>query len=302
MYAKLFSRITESSIMEEPINVRYTFVLMLAIADPEGYVIGTDIAIARRLNMPLEEFERCIEVLMAPDPHSNSKELDGVRLVNSEGERGYRIVNFVTYREMKSPEERRAYMRQYMQTYRKRNREEHLEDAVNSVNIGKANLAGLTHGEAEAEAYPVSGEPSPGPSKNETGESNERSELIASKQTLLDSSYIAIEPLPPGKLEGNVFKPLIERQLGETETLVRWFHMQLGAEEPICQNTRADLLFVLAAAEHALTTKKARNRVAVFVSIVSRKSWRTVKRHFHKANQNLLAFEKANDSTTSQTN
>lgn len=153
MYAKLFSRITESSLMEEPINVRYTFVLMLAIADPEGYVIGTDVAIARRLNMPLDEFERCIEVLMAPDPHSNSKELDGVRIVNSEGERGYRIVNFVTYREMKSPEERRTYMRQYMQRYRKRNDYKQLEKPVNTVNNGKPELAELGQAEAEDSIY-----------------------------------------------------------------------------------------------------------------------------------------------------
>ena len=40
MYAKLMSRITESSLMDEEIVVRYTFMMMLAIADPQGYVIG----------------------------------------------------------------------------------------------------------------------------------------------------------------------------------------------------------------------------------------------------------------------
>lgn len=152
MYAKLFSRITESSLMEEPINVRYTFVLMLAIADPEGYVIGTDVAIARRLNMPLAEFEKCLETLLAPDPHSNSKLLNGVRLVNSDGERGYKIVNYTTYRDLKSPEDRREYMRNYMRDRRKAEKELTLGNDVNSVNNCKSPLAQLGQAEAEAEA------------------------------------------------------------------------------------------------------------------------------------------------------
>lgn len=106
--------------MEEPINVRYTFVMMLAIADPEGYVIGTDVAISRRLNMPKKEFLDCLAVLMAPDPDSNSQELDGRRITVSENERGYHIVNFVTYRDIKDQKDRREYMREYMRKRRER--------------------------------------------------------------------------------------------------------------------------------------------------------------------------------------
>lgn len=118
MYAKLFARITESSLMEEPINVRFTFMLMLAIADPEGYVIGTDVAIARRMNMSVPEFVQCIETLSQPDPASNSKEKDGRRIIPSDGERGYKVVNYVTYRDMKDEKQRRDYMREYMRLYR----------------------------------------------------------------------------------------------------------------------------------------------------------------------------------------
>lgn len=141
MYAKLFSRITESSLMEEPINVRYVFVMMLAIADPKGYVIGTDVAIARRLNMPTNEFQRCADVLMQPDEDSNSKEEEGRRILQSDGERGYKIVNYLTYRDMQDQEQRREYMRTYMQKRREKKR-------VNSVNNGKLQL---TQAEAKAE-------------------------------------------------------------------------------------------------------------------------------------------------------
>ena len=153
MFAKLFSRITESSLMEEPISVRYTFVLMLAIADPEGYVIGTDVAIARRLNMKLNEFKAAIEILMQPDPNSNSKEQDGRRIVVSNGERGYHVVNFVNYRDTKDPQQRREYMRSYMKARRsaaQKTRENIGEtENVNNVNFCKPML---TQAEAEAEA------------------------------------------------------------------------------------------------------------------------------------------------------
>lgn len=144
MYAKLFSRITESSLMEEPIPVRYTFVLLLAIADPEGYVIGTDVAIARRLNMELSEFTICISALMEPDENSNSKEEDGRRVILSDHERGYKIVNYVTYRDMKDEEDRRNYMRDYMRKYRGGKLD------VNPVNSGKLKLTRLTQAEEEA--------------------------------------------------------------------------------------------------------------------------------------------------------
>lgn len=142
MYAKIYDRIVESSLMETPIEVRYTFVFLLAIADLTGHVIGTDIAIARRLNMPLEGFRRCITELGSPDPDSNSQECEGRRVVPSEVERGYRIVNYETYRDIRDAEERRAYMREYMRKRR----------AAADVNSGELELAELADAEAPASA------------------------------------------------------------------------------------------------------------------------------------------------------
>lgn len=139
MYAKVFERIVESSLMEEPIHVRYTFVFLLAIADPKGYVIGTDTAIARRLNMPLADFQSAVEVLKRPDPNSNSKEYEGRRVVDSDIERGYFMVNYMTYRDLRDTEMRRDYMRNYMARRR----------SVNAVNTGKLPLAQ----EEEEEVY-----------------------------------------------------------------------------------------------------------------------------------------------------
>jgi hypothetical protein len=142
MYAKVFSRITESSLMEEEIPVRYTFVMLLAISDPTGLVVGTDVALARRLNMPLEQFQKCIAALESEDPDSNSKEEAGRRIIPSIGERGYQIVNFLKYRNMKDEEARRQYMRDYMRFYRSK-------DPVNSC---KEDLTVLGQAEANANA------------------------------------------------------------------------------------------------------------------------------------------------------
>jgi len=152
MYAKLMSRITESSLMEEEISVRYCFMMLLAIADPKGYVVGTDVAIARRMNLPLQEFKDCIAELMKPDPDSNSKEQEGRRVIDSDCERGYYLVNYTKYRDTRDEEQRREYMRDYMRKYRNPN-------GVAHVNNCKQDKPPLAKEEAE-EKEEVKGEAS----------------------------------------------------------------------------------------------------------------------------------------------
>lgn len=152
MYAKLFGRITESSLMEEEITTRYVFVMFLAMADPRGYVIGTDLAISRRLNMPLRDFEAAVTVLLAPDPNSNSLEEEGRRIVSSDTERGYRIVNYVTYRNTRDEDSRREYQRNYRSKYRADGRDKNRSQPGHSVNSGQHGQPQSTQAEAEAEA------------------------------------------------------------------------------------------------------------------------------------------------------
>ena len=148
MYAKLFSRIAQSSLMEEDIETRYCFMMLLAIADSGGDVIGTDVALARTVNLPLDTFKRCIAALMAPDPDSNSQVNEGRRIMPSESGRGYLLVNYATYRSIKTAEEKKAYMREYMQRRRKLLKDKDVTD----VNVGKTALSDVTHAEGEGEA------------------------------------------------------------------------------------------------------------------------------------------------------
>lgn len=134
--------------MEEPLNVRYVFMMLLAIADQGGIVVGTDIAIARRLNVPLNEFTRCVETLSQPDPNSNSQKMEGRRVIQSESERGYLIVNYTVYRGIKDENHRREYMANYMRALRKGKK----GNGVARVSKRKQKLTVLAHTEAEAEA------------------------------------------------------------------------------------------------------------------------------------------------------
>ena len=132
--------------MEQPIEVRYTFIMLLAIADPTGRVVGTDVAIARRLNMPLDSFVNSVKQLGQPDPDSNSKEEEGRRVIPSDSERGYQLVNYIKYRNLKDEEEKREYMREYM---RKRREDEALRKTCKTVLTDVKNVT-----QAEAEADP----------------------------------------------------------------------------------------------------------------------------------------------------
>lgn len=182
MYAKLFSRIAQSSLMEENIETRYCFMMMLAIADSGGDVIGTDVALARTVNLPLDVFRRCVATLMKPDPDSNSQVHDGRRLVPSEIGRGYLVVNYATYRSIKTAEEKKAYMREYMRTYRKSKNGKDLT----RVNISKGQLVTLAHAEADGELE--ADKPSTPPPA-----ASERGERFADwfKTTLPDSTNLA---------------------------------------------------------------------------------------------------------------
>jgi len=132
--------------MEQPIEVRYTFIMLLAIADPTGRVVGTDVAIARRLNMPLDSFVNSVKQLGEPDPDSNSKEEEGRRVIPSDSERGYQLVNYIKYRNLKDEEEKREYMREYM---RKRREDEALRKTCKTV---LNDVKNVTQAEAEADA------------------------------------------------------------------------------------------------------------------------------------------------------
>ena len=94
---------------------------------------------------------------------------------------------------------------------------------------------------------------------------------------LREAADRSVAPLEAGKLAYGAFKPLRLGHLDRPRALVRWHRCQLGLDRPVVTGaTEADVLLVLAAAIHAMTMPPAdvkKNRVAVFVRIVSRGKW-----------------------------
>src|SRR6266478_5175351 len=112
MFAKVFEQIFDSSIAED-YNCRRMFMDLLVLADSTGAVDMTHEAIARRINVPLDEVRQYIEQLCQPDARSRSKLEEGKRLVHLDVNRdwGWQIVNYRHYRNLKDEEARRSYFR-----------------------------------------------------------------------------------------------------------------------------------------------------------------------------------------------
>lgn len=122
-YTKLFSSITESTIVSEPVATRWLWVTMLAMANGQGEVFGSIPGLARRANLTLEETEHGLATFYAPDPYSRTKDNEGRRIEEIEGGGGWLLLNHAKYRAIRSAEERREYMREYMRDKRAREAE-----------------------------------------------------------------------------------------------------------------------------------------------------------------------------------
>lgn len=124
-YTKLFSSITESTIVSEPVATRWLWVTMLAMADAGGCVYGSVPGIARRANITLQETEAALATFYAPDPYSRTKDHEGRRIVDIDG--GWRLLNHAKYAAIRSEAERRDYKRQWDRDNRPSG---HLREAV----------------------------------------------------------------------------------------------------------------------------------------------------------------------------
>lgn len=109
-YAKLFSSITTSTIWAEDNDTRILWITMLAMADKHGYVGGSIPGLATYARIPIEAVERGLAKFLAPDRYSRSREHDGRRIEATD--RGWNILNYDRFRDMRDEEARREYERQ----------------------------------------------------------------------------------------------------------------------------------------------------------------------------------------------
>ena len=116
MYAKIFAQMYDGTLATNgPWQALVTFQQLLVLADQDGVVDMTIPAIVRRTTVPEEIIRPGIEALMLPDPESRTPTEDGRRIVPLSPGRawGWRIVNYVKYRQIKRETDRRDYHREY---------------------------------------------------------------------------------------------------------------------------------------------------------------------------------------------
>lgn len=116
MWIKLHDKIVDSSIWQEPNHVRLVWITLLAKCNMRGIAEISEIRVAAAAHVSEEEAQDALRVLMSPDPHSRSPEHEGRRIEKAEG--GFRILNYHKYRDIKNPQDRVSYMRDYMKKYR----------------------------------------------------------------------------------------------------------------------------------------------------------------------------------------
>ena len=118
MFVKVHEQIFNSSIMEEDLETRYIWFCLLTLADREGFVDMTIAAIARRINIDEQAVNDAIDKFMQPDPSSRTATQEGRRLEKIRESFGWKIINYIHYRNLRSEENRRDYMRNYMKDRR----------------------------------------------------------------------------------------------------------------------------------------------------------------------------------------
>ena len=116
-YAKIFAGLWNGTLFGKP-DAQLVFIFLLARCDAEGCVRCVPEAIAAPTGLPLERVREALGLLERPDPASNSTELEGARLERLEVEGSWRIVNYLRYRNMPSPERVREQTRERVRRYR----------------------------------------------------------------------------------------------------------------------------------------------------------------------------------------
>jgi len=117
-FSKLWSMIVNSTIWREDMHVKIVWITMLAMADRDGYVTSSLPGLADVARVPLDQTIDALTKLSSPDPYSRTKDYEGRRIEEVEG--GWRILNYIKYRNMKSREERRIQVREAVRRHREK--------------------------------------------------------------------------------------------------------------------------------------------------------------------------------------
>ncbi len=153
-FVKLYGSILDSSVWSEDPYTRLVWITMLAMADADGFVEAAVPGLARRANVPLEACEAALARLQAPDPHSKSPEHEGRRIERAE--RGWTILNYKTYRELRTERQVKDAARQRRHRERDKRDVSRLSRQVSaSLSVSVSPLEGGVGGERKLPGNPL---------------------------------------------------------------------------------------------------------------------------------------------------
>ncbi len=158
-YTKLFNSILASTIWREDDKTRIVWITMLAMATKQGIVEASLPGLADFARVNLEDCEKSLARLSAPDAYSRSKISDGRRITEIEG--GWLLLNHKKYRDTLTSDERREYNRVKQAEYRAKTH--HITDTVSNI----ANVSNVNDKSAECRHTTPAPSPTPAPEKED---------------------------------------------------------------------------------------------------------------------------------------
>jgi len=95
-FTKLVPEIIQSSIWNEPSDIRIVWITLLAVKDENGFVRGDVRTIARLANVDVEKAQEALTIFQTPDDSSYTEDNDGRRIAPESG--GWIVLNHEIYR------------------------------------------------------------------------------------------------------------------------------------------------------------------------------------------------------------
>lgn len=143
MYGKIFKQIFASSIAHD-YKVRHFFMDLIVLAEPDGVVDMTSDAISGVTGIPIDDVRSFLSILEKPDKQSRSQDLDGARIVRLDSHRnwGWKIVNYLRYRQIATNEQRKEGIRD--RVLRHRNNSQLLDSEASNTHVTPEVLQGVT--------------------------------------------------------------------------------------------------------------------------------------------------------------
>lgn len=120
-FIKAHCELVTSSVWEGPYHQRIAWMALMVTSKTNGISPITEASLYRVANITKEEADDAILAFTSPDPKSRTPDNEGRRIERVSG--GFRILNYFQYRDIRTPEQKNAYMRDYMKKYRKQKKD-----------------------------------------------------------------------------------------------------------------------------------------------------------------------------------